>query len=126
MSPVLDASAVLAYLHQEPGWDAVRKVIGEASIGAVNWSEVAQKSIQQNLNPGTARILLEEVGLTVVPFSASQAELAAQLWTSTHTLGLSLADRACLALAAERSAPVLTADRRWAELGLNVNIQLLR
>lgn len=46
MTLVLDASALLAYLHQESGWEKVRAVIGESYIGAVNWSEVAQKTRQ--------------------------------------------------------------------------------
>lgn len=126
MSLVLDASAVLAYLHQESGWEQVRTVIGEACIGAVNWSEVAQKTVQKGLDVGTARALLTEVGLTIAPFSTEQAEMAARLWEETRRSGLSLADRACLALAMERKAPVLTADRIWADLGLDIEIQLLR
>ncbi|MEA3292537.1 MAG: type II toxin-antitoxin system VapC family toxin [Pseudomonadota bacterium] len=127
MSPVLDASAVLAYLHQETGWEGIQAVVAESCIGAVNWSEVAQKTVQKGLNVKTARALLEEVGLTIAPFSASQAELAAHLWTSTRRNGLSsLADRACLALALEREAPVLTADRAWSKLELEVDIRLVR
>lgn len=126
MSPVLDASAVLAYLHQEAGWEGFQAVLAESCIGAVNWSEVAQKTVQKGLNVKTARALLEEVGLTIVPFSASQAELAAQLWAPTRRNGLSLADRACLALALEREAPVLTADRAWSKLELEVDIRLVR
>lgn len=126
MSLVLDASAVLAYLHREPGWDKVRAAIGEACIGAVNWSEIAQKATRKGLNVETARVLLTEVGLTIVPFSARQAEVAAHLWEKTHSRGLSLADRACLALAMEQQAPVLTADRVWRELDLGIEIRLVR
>lgn len=99
MNPVLDASALLAYLHQEPGWDVVHTVIGESRIGAVNWCEVAQKTCQKGLDAGRVRSLLAEVGLIVVPFSQAHAELAASLWKPTKQHGLSLADRACLALA---------------------------
>lgn len=126
MSQVLDASAVLAYLHQEDGWEAVRAAIGEACIGAVNWSEVAQKTVRRGLDIELARALLTEVGLTIVPFSAGQAETAARLWETTRQHGLSLADRACLALAMEKEAAVLTADRAWADLGLKIDIQALR
>jgi PIN domain nuclease of toxin-antitoxin system len=126
MSQVLDASAVLAYLHQEDGWEAVRSGIGEACIGAVNWSEVAQKTVQQGLDIELARDLLTEVGLTIVPFSAGQAENTAELWEKTRQHGLSLADRACLALAIEKEAVVLTADRAWADLELGIEIQALR
>lgn len=98
----------------------------ESCIGAVNWSEVAQKTRQKGLNVEVARDLLTDVGLDIVPFSVSQAEMAAQLWETTRRYGLSLADRACLALAMERKAPLLTADKVWAELGLDVEIRLLR
>lgn len=126
MSQVLDASAVLAYLHQEPGWEVVRAVIGEACICAVNWSEVAQKTVQKGLNAEAARDLLAEVGLDILPFTASQAETAAYLWEKSRNFGLSLADRACLALAIERQTPVLTADRTWAGLELGIEVRLLR
>ena len=111
---------------RKPGWAEVRAVIGESCIGAVNWSEVAQKTRQKGLNVEATRNLLVDVGLNIVPFSASQAEMAAQLWETTRHRGLSLADRACLALAMERKAPVLTADRTWTELGIDVEIRLLR
>lgn len=126
MSTVLDASAVLAYLHREPGWEMVRGVMAEACMGAVNWSEVAQKTAQRSLDVTVTRVLLEDLGLIIVPFSASQAEISARLWETTRAYGLSLADRACLALGLERKAAVLTADRVWTGLGLDVDIRLLR
>lgn len=126
MSQVLDASALLAYLHQEPGWEKVQAIVGTSCIGAVNWSEVAQKAVQKGLDAETTRNLLTEMGLTIVPFSARQAEIAAQLWTETRERGLSLADRACLALAIDEEAPAVTADRSWAKLELGIEIQLAR
>jgi ribonuclease VapC len=126
MSPVLDASAVLAYLHREHGWEVVQGVIEGSAISAVNWSEVAQKTLQKGLSVATARGLLEQIGLQVVPFVTAQAETAAALWERGRPLGLSLADRACLALAVERQTPVLTADRAWADLDLGVEIRLVR
>jgi PIN domain nuclease of toxin-antitoxin system len=123
---VLDASAVLAYLHQEPGWDVVQSCIGTACMGTVNWSEVAQKAVRKGLNVEVVRGLLVAMGLRIEPFSTVQAEITARLWERTHQYGLSLADRACLALAIERQATVLTADRAWADLALGVDIHLLR
>lgn len=125
MTRVLDASAVLAYLHQEPGWEVVQSIIDTACIGSVNWSEVAQKTVRKGLKVEVARTLLAAVGLAIVPFTAVQAEIAAHLWDATHQRGLSLADRACLALAIDRQAPVLTADRIWSELSLGIEIQSL-
>jgi PIN domain nuclease of toxin-antitoxin system len=126
MNPVLDASALLAYLHREPGWESVREAVGEGYVGAVNWCEVAQKAALRGLDVSQVRGLLEDVGLTIVPFTAEQAEAAAVLWPKTRNHGLSLADRACLALALERKAPVFTADRAWAELDLGLNIRVVR
>ena len=126
MKPVLDASALLAYLHQEPGSNEVRSVIGESVIGTVNWCEVAQKAARRRLDVDKVAGLLNELGLEIVPFSATQANLAARLWEHTRRHGLSLADRACLALAMDRNAPVLTADRAWAELDLELEVRLVR
>ena len=92
----------------------------------MNWSEVAQKTLHKGLDLEQARSLLDEIGLTIVPFSTAQAERAAHLWEKARQHGLSLADRACLALAMETKAPVLTADRAWSELELDVEIQLVR
>jgi len=126
MTVILDASALIAYLHQEPGWETVRANISESCIGSVNWCEVAQKIGQKGLNADKARDFLYELGMAIAPFSVAQAELAARLWGSTNQYGLSLADRACLALAMDRELPILTADRVWAELDLAIEIRLLR
>ena len=123
---ILDASALLAYLHKETGWEAVQAVIADACIGAVNWSEVAQKIAQKGMDVETVRGLLEELGLAIEPFSVEQAECAAQLWEQSRHYGLSLADRACLALAIQRETTVMTADKVWAELALDIEIQLIR
>lgn len=123
---ILDASALLAYLHKETGWEAVQGVIAEACIGSVNWSEVAQKITQKGMDVEAVRGLLGELGLTIEPFSVDQAEFAAQLWEKGKQYGLSLADRACLALAMQHETTVMTADRAWSELTLNIDMQLIR
>jgi len=69
---------------------------------------------------------VEGLGVTIVPFGAEDAELAAQLRSSTQILGLSLADRACLALAARTDLPALTADRAWAGLDVGIRVRLFR
>ncbi len=125
MTLVLDASALLAWLHREPGGELVGTVLDGASISAVNWSEVIQKSLQKGVEVQGMLDEVTDLGLTVEPFTAAQAEQAARLWAQTRGSGLSLGDRACLALAMDRSAPVLTADRDWASLALGVEVQLL-
>lgn len=126
MNYVLDASALLAYLHQEPGWQRVQQVIATSRIGAVNWSEVARKATHKGLNAKAARTLLTEIGLIIEPFSTEQAETAARLWARTRGWGLSLADRACLALAIERQALAVTSDQTWDALDVGIEIELLR
>ena len=126
MALVLDASSLLAFLHDEPGADKVWSTLSGALVGAVNWSEVVQKSLQRQADITGMRQEFVEAGVLFVPFTAEQAEIAAQLWEKTRALGLSLADRACLALAIERKVPVLTADRAWSALSLDLDIQFIR
>ena len=126
MTYVLDASALLAFLHDEPGADQVRQALDSACVSTVNWAEVVQKSLGRQTNVVGMKEEFTEVGVIFKSFTPSQAELAAHLWKKTRRYGLSLADRACLALAIEKKAIVLTADRVWAELKLDVEIQLVR
>ncbi len=128
MEIILDASALLAFLHNEPGSDAVQKSLDHAIVSTINWAEVLQKSVSKNVDITGMQEDFSEIGVTFVPFTSQQAEIAAHLWNQTREYGLSLADRACLALAIDYNLPVLTADRVWGELDstLNLNIQLLR
>jgi len=123
---VLDASAVLAWLHEEPGGEQVSDHLSDACISSVNWSEVVQKSLARKADIEGMREEFIAIGLSIEPFDASQAEIAGRLWNSTRKHGMSLGDRACLALAKEKSLPVLTADRVWKQLKLGLDIRLLR
>ena len=126
MSLVLDASSLLAFLHDEPGADRVWSVLSGAMVCAVNWSEVVQKSLRRQADITGMRQEFAEAGVSFMPFTQEQAEIAALLWDKTRRHGLSLADRACLALAMERQLPILTADRAWSALSLDLDIQLIR
>lgn len=126
MTAVLDASAALALLRREDGHEIVAELINGAVTSAVNWSEIVQKGLQRNW-PSTAVESLRSAGLRVVAFGPDDAELAAAYWPRTRDAGLSLADRACLALAAvENDGRAVTADRVWAGLDLDVPVQLIR
>lgn len=125
-SAVLDASALLAMLHGEPGGEAVQGFVHTAVMSSVNWSEVVQKSLERQVEVNGLRQDLEALGLRIVPFSVTQAEHAALLRARTRHLGLSLGDRACLALAAELRLPAVTADRTWGDLALEVEIRVTR
>jgi ribonuclease VapC len=127
---VLDASALLAYLHDEPGSDAVTGAISEsAAISAANWAETLSKVAETGLDPAQVARDLEEQGLLdglleVVPLTAGDALVIGGLRVQTKEFGLSLGDRACLALGMRLELPILTADREWAEL-TNVDVEIL-
>jgi len=126
MKAVLDASALLAFLQGEQGGESVEAVLHEAAISTVNWSEVVQKAMGRAVSVEGLRADLEALGLSITPFSAAQAEQAAELWPQTRALGLSLGDRACLALGLHSQLPVMTTDREWGDLSLSVDVRVLR
>jgi len=110
----LDASALLAYLQREPGWERVRTALREgAVISAVNLAEVLGKLKGRGKNPEPILVRLLALGLVVVPFTLGEARLAGELDPPTRALGLSLGDRACLATAARLGITALTTDRAW-------------
>jgi len=123
---VVDASALLALLHSEPGADVVEAVLEEAAISTVNWSEVCQRWIAHDVDVSDLRTDTEALGLEILPFTVSDAEQAADLWRTTQHLGLSLGDRACLGLARRLGRPALTADRAWLDADFGVEVRLIR
>ena len=109
---VLDASALLAILCHEPGYEQVQAALLDGAIcGAANWSEVMQKTHQLGRNWTIARRMLVGYGLVIEPVTREDAEWAAACWADRPTL--SLADRLCLALAHRLGVPALTADAAW-------------
>lgn len=123
---VLDASAILAYVHNETGSEVVGSAIDGGLVSTVNWSEVLQKAIQLDIDTIGMRDDFASIGLQFVAFDIAQAEIAGAIWSQTRHYGLSLADRACLALAMHQQVAVLTTDRAWDHLDLDVDIQMLR
>jgi ribonuclease VapC len=124
---VLDASALLALLNQEEGGEEVGElVVAGAAISAVNLSEVASRLGLAGMPESLIREALDPLGLDAVPFDQELAYQAAELTTRTKSAGLSLGDRACLALARRLGLPAVTADRAWARLKLDVQIRVIR
>jgi PIN domain nuclease of toxin-antitoxin system len=95
-------------------------------MSSVNWSEVVQKSLVRGADIRGMQQDLIDLGLSIRPFTVWQAELAGRLVLATAPFGLSLGDRACLALALDLNAPVLTADRVWQEIALELEIRVIR
>ncbi len=126
MTVVLDASALLAYLKDEPGGDVVEAVLAESVISSVNWAEVIQKAIAVGVLVEGMLDDLQALGLVVEPFTPLDGEVAGRLWEQTRSFGLSLGDRACLSLGLRLNVPVLTADRTWANLTLSVDVRVIR
>ncbi len=123
---VLDASAVLALLKREPGAERVRAVLDRAILGAVNVAEVHSKLVDLGLTRDAAEARIRFLGCTIFAFNENQAIEAGSLVAQTRSFGLSLGDRACLALAIERKATVYTTDRIWKSLNLGIEIEVIR
>jgi ribonuclease VapC len=129
---VLDASALLAFLQREPGQERVADALTPGSaISTVNLSEVVAKLRDANAPETIIRHALNGLlarGLEVVPFDEALAFTAGFLRPVTRELGLSLGDRACLALGQSRQQPVLTADRGWADVAraVGIDVRLIR
>lgn len=123
---ILDASALLALVREEPGATEVAQALKSAAVSAVNLSEVVAKLADARMGPQQIRDALEALDLEVMPFDSEAAYAAGFLRPTTREIGLSLADRACLALAAHLGATAITADRRWLDLPLPVAVRSIR
>jgi ribonuclease VapC len=129
---VLDASALLAYLQGEPGADYVATSLTQGTaMSAVNWAEVLSKLLERGKMPQAVTAQLRDLGLLgqaiqIYPVDEALALIIAELLPHTLAIGLSLGDRACLALALTLNLPALTADKAWSNFDAGVLVQLIR
>lgn len=127
---VLDSSAVLALFWQEPGWERVTEILecGDHLISAVNLVELVTKFVDAGMPRDEITHLVGALRLNVQPLDAQSAIKAGALRAATRSLGLSLGDRACLALAKSTGAVAVTADRAWTRIdpGLGIAVECIR
>ena len=126
MGMVFDSSALLAITFDEDGADVAAQALDGGIVSAVNAAEVVTRYIDRGSSNDEARRWFENFGLDVRPFDEVLANSAGMLREQTRKQGLSLGDRACLCLAMREGAAVITADRVWATLELDVDVRLIR
>lgn len=124
---VLDASALLALIQKENGADVIRPLLKRAVMSTVNVTEVLTTLQRVEIQPKDAIISICDFMLELIPFDIEQAQCAAELQPYVRHKGLSLGDRACIALGQKLQAPIYTADKIWGELQLdNTTINVIR
>ena len=126
MSVVLDASAVLALLLDEPGAEVVAEVLSDSILSAVNLAEVMSKLTDRGADASRLPDHLVAAGVLVEPMTEADAAEVAQIRRIDNGRLLSLGDRCCLALGRRLSVPVLTADRAWSDIDCDVQVRQVR
>lgn len=121
---VLDASAILAFLFKEVGAERVRPLLATSLVFVVNWAEVLGRFTRDGHDAQAVEQQLLGLGLTSVPYTAAHAIATAALVPWTRPLGLSLGDRACLALASLERREAVTADRAWLALSSHPSVPM--
>lgn len=123
---VLDASAILAVAFNEAGCEQVLEYKDSATVSAVNQTEVISKLLRFEMPLPEIETFLSEAFPSVVAFDKRQASLAADIHQQNRHHRISYADASCMALATLNQSPVITGDRKWAEIPLSIAIRLFR
>ncbi len=123
---VLDASAILCLLFRETGSEKVEVLLQDSVVSAVNYAEVVTKLHDRRTAPEVLSAIVAEFTPKVIDFDLSLALATASLRNASRSFGLSLGDRACLALAASKGAVAVTTDRSWEALQIGVRVMLVR
>ena len=122
---IVDASAVLAILRDERGADKATLHAKGSAIGAVNLAEVLSKASDLGMELPVVRRQIDRLEIAVEPLTSRQAEISGALRRPLRHGGISLGDRACLALGVDLRRPIVTADRKWAELELDLPVEII-
>ena len=117
---------VLAFLLQEPGQERAAELLQDCIISSVNLAEIVTKLTANNFSEVEIAEDLTHLNLVIIPFDQTQAVTTGLLRISTRHKGLSLGDRACLALALREKLPVYSTDKSWGDLYIGVDIRQLR
>lgn len=123
---VLDSSAILALINNEAGAQQVEPLISKSIVSAVNFSETLAILEPHGIKTKEGSHLLRAMIKDIIPFTAEHALISSEIYLACQAKGLSLGDRACLALGISSNTPVITADRVWQELSININIRCIR
>lgn len=123
---ILDSSALLALIADEKGAETVAHYLSGAKMSTVNISESITTLINKGATFKEAETIVDSLVHDRIAFSDAQSKIAANIVTDTKKFGLSLGDRACLSLAIMENLPVLTADKIWSNLNLDIKIMLIR
>lgn len=124
---VVDSSVVIAYLRREPGWEALEGYLaGTCLISTVNLTEVVGTLRDKGIAAEALDTILDHLELTVMSYDEAQARKAGELRVATKHLGLSLGDRACLALADAQKLAAITTDSVWGQLDVGIKIKVVR
>ncbi|MBX9843589.1 MAG: type II toxin-antitoxin system VapC family toxin [Xanthobacteraceae bacterium] len=126
MPAVLDASAVLALYLDEPGAETTESIVAGALLSSVNYTEVVSRAIDRGHSFDRVLMSLARMAFIVVAHDLPLARRAGELRLLTRRFGLSVGDRACLALAERERLPAYTTDRMWTNLNLGIDIRLVR
>ena len=123
---VLDASALIAFLRREPGAEKVSAVLTRSCISAVNLAETFGKMVEYGKRVEDMAYQIERLRIPVIPFDGEHAKLAASFWKQTRSVGMSLGDRACLALALHTGLPAYTTEEDWRKCDTGVQVVKIR
>ena len=123
---VVDTSVILAHLHGEPGSDEALHAMRDGLVSVVNLAEVFTKQFDKGYTDDQTKFSVNSLNLMIAGFTEEDAFQTGALRPLTRRLGLSLGDRACLALGLRSKLPVYTADRCWARLDVGVEIRFIR